>query len=80
MNNDQDQDIDIAGTEADEEYRRRTEGRIPPPPDPTSAPVGAVGRDDAAATSSHPADDAPGDGHETVVRRRDDAPDEQTRR
>ena len=78
MNNDQ--DLDIAGTEADDDYRRRTDGRIPPPPDPTASPVGAVGDADGAATTALPAGDASGDGHDTSVRRRDDHPDEQTRR
>ena len=43
---DSDQDIDIAGTEADDEFRERHKDEQLTGPDPTAAPVGGVPEDD----------------------------------
>jgi hypothetical protein len=49
-----DQDIDTAGTEADDGFRERHGGKPPEPPDPTEGPLGvAPGSEGVPRDSDH---------------------------
>ncbi len=51
---DTDQDIDIAGTEADEDFWKQHGNRVPRPHDPTATPLGAVADDPVASVGTPP--------------------------
>ncbi len=51
---DTDQDIDIAGTEADEHFWKQHGTRVPPPHDPTATLLGAVADDPVASAGEPP--------------------------